>query len=131
MHLKSDERPHECRECQKKFKHRKDLKIHVRFSHLKEKRYFCDFENCGKTFNSRLHYTDHQASHNGAPSIACDECDKLFYSEFKLKNHKSLHTRLFHCNLCEKRFPKEYKLTAHLLVHSGQRNFSCQYCDNK
>jgi KRAB domain-containing zinc finger protein len=112
-------------------KHKKDLKIHFRFSHLKEKRYFCDFAECGKTFNSRLHFNDHQLSHSGTPTFSCEDCQKMFFTEFKLKNHRTLHVRAFSCNLCDKRFPKEYKLKQHLRVHSGLRDFSCSYCDNK
>jgi len=97
----ADERPFECSECKRKFRYRKNLKIHM------------------------------IALHNGERLLQCSFCGKKFYAPKDLKIHERTHTGLkpYSCHLCPKRFNIKEHLTMHIRVHTGERPYKCPICD--
>ena len=65
-------------------------------------------------------------------SIACDICDKSFYSEKGLITHKAtIHDKRFvcTCDLCGKQFTKKDNLKIHIQQYHTNQKFQCSICD--
>ena len=68
--------------------------------------------------------------------VSCEECGKMFPAGQRLKvhilkAHTDEHLLPFKCGICLKGFAKKSDCNSHISVHTGERNFSCQYCDHK
>jgi len=57
--------------------------------------------------------TNHQLTHSGEKTYACDVCVKSFSQSSRLNNYLSTHTgdKLYSCDVCEKSFDKSSSLT--------------------
>lgn len=115
--------------------------------------YFCNNEGCGKTFYCKLLLRLHQKSMHTGRSIVCEVCNKTFPSERSLYSHSMRHKNRvndflyffyfkikltffwghqdrYNCTYCEKKFNNTNSLKRHLAIHSGVREFSCDYCSS-
>ena len=104
------ERNIECGYCDKMFKYKSEMKVHVKKIHLKIKDYFCD--NCDKSFASQTNLNTHLPTHleNNFP---CYICGLKLSRKINLINHmKSLHIE----NVKETKFeqPTPEKLPCHI-----------------
>ena len=74
-----DNRETKCIHCQKEFKTRSNLKIHVKKFHSLK----CEFLNCKTIFmdNAQLE------THKEANHMKCEECGKLFMTKIRLNDH--------------------------------------------
>ncbi|XP_068627221.1 zinc finger protein 221-like [Battus philenor] len=106
-HLKNSanhsERMYECKECKKKFASKVYWRKHCDFYHLHKSQYKCEI------------------------------CNKLFISDWRLKNHRQTHhgltrSRNHTCNVCGKKFFTLSTLRGHQLTHSEQRSYMCEDC---
>ncbi|XP_070318798.1 zinc finger protein 671-like [Odocoileus virginianus] len=81
---------------------------------LPEMSYECN--TCGRVFNCRDLFNNHQKVHTRERSWNCDECGKSFTRKSYVKVHKRLHSgiRPFVCDKCG----KSYISKSHLNVHS-------------
>lgn len=65
----------------------------------------------------------------------CENCGKIFEYPSNLANHVKSHTdeRPFVCKWpsCFKKFKHKYDFNRHMLVHNGEKNFKCDYCEYK
>ncbi|XP_012253673.2 zinc finger protein 271-like [Athalia rosae] len=69
---------------------------------------------------------------------SCDECDKSFEKESKLKTHLRIHERAkeqqdsnfkrFLCHICSKTFRQNTGLMFHMRTHTGYKPHVCKYC---
>ncbi|XP_054153167.1 zinc finger protein ZFP2-like [Oppia nitens] len=96
-----------------------------------DKKYVCEFENCGKRFRQKPHLDAHQAIHTGR-RYACDwpQCGKSFVRKYNLAEHQKLHSTI-NPNMCDypncgKCFSSKYSLTRH---QSAQHNQTLQSTD--
>ena len=56
----------------------------------------------------------------------CNQCDKTWPSEKKLKEHHESHQPMqFKCNLCDQGFRRPNQLRAHMVRHTGIKPYTC------
>ncbi|XP_064113328.1 uncharacterized protein LOC135219989 isoform X2 [Macrobrachium nipponense] len=83
-----EERPFKCQFCQKGFKGRENLKLHIR-THTGEKPYNCGV--CGKAFGGRSDMNRHLRIHTGEKPYPCKVCGKKFARADYLSKHITTH----------------------------------------
>ena len=56
--------------------------------------------------------------------------DKLFYRHIK-RQHELVHTgeKPYSCTYCDKKFTQSHSLKSHERTHKGEKPFACDYCD--
>ncbi|KAL1765769.1 zinc finger protein 850-like, partial [Sigmodon hispidus] len=119
-----EEKPYECFECGKVFKHRSYVMWHQR-THTGEKPYVCN--ECGKAFTHCSTYVLHKRAHTGEKPFECNECGKAFSNRKDLIRHFSIHTgeKPYECTECGKTFNRRSGLTRHQRIHSGEKPYEC------
>lgn len=90
-HLKvhSDEKPHQCTQCNKSYKTACHLKSHIRNTHLNIRSYVCSVCGVG-FFNARI-LSNHQRTHTGEKPFICEICEKAFSFKAGLYLHMQAH----------------------------------------
>ncbi|XP_007654588.1 zinc finger protein PLAGL1 isoform X2 [Ornithorhynchus anatinus] len=134
------QKSHRCAHCEKTF-HRKDhLKNHLQTHDPNKMAFGC--EECGKKYNTKLGYKRHLALH-GANSgdLTCQVCALELGSTELLLDHLRAHARgkppgadkerKHQCDHCERRFYTRKDVRRHLVVHTGCKDFLCQFCSQR
>ena len=91
---------------------------------------------CHKTFASASYLKNHILSHSGEKPLICETCGRKFAQACNLYEHKRTHTapelqeNSHGCTECGKMFLRKQSLVTHMTVHSGRKEFICQYCSN-
>ena len=111
--MNEPEKTYLCKFCDKSFKQRGYLKIHMTI-HTGEKPFSCDY--CGLRFRLKSTMDKHRRLHTGERPFVCDVCKKTFVQDGDLIVHKRLHSgeRPFSCKFCEKKFPSNSNMTKHM-----------------
>lgn len=122
--------------CEKMF-HRKDhLRNHLHTHDPNKEALHCP--ECGKNYNTKLGYRRHLAMHAAASGdLSCKVCLQVFESTQALLEHLKAHSRRpsgsakekkHPCDHCDRRFYTRKDVRRHLVVHTGRKDFLCQYC---
>ncbi|XP_074846547.1 zinc finger protein PLAGL1 isoform X2 [Carettochelys insculpta] len=132
----SPQKSHHCSYCEKTF-HRKDhLKNHLQTHDPNKMAFRC--KDCGKKYNTKLGYKRHLALHaatNG--DLTCQVCSQEFGSTEVLLEHLKSHAekpgsstkeKKHKCDHCERYFYTRKDVQRHMVVHTGCKNFLCQFC---
>jgi uncharacterized Zn-finger protein len=97
-----ERKPYECNYCDYKTSRNERLIYHLDNCHSNEhkleKRFKCDFDECGKSYISLS----------------------------SLRQHRLSHSML--CKVCKKGFKSNFHLTQHILTHSNVKNIECNHC---
>ncbi|XP_043252158.1 zinc finger protein 557-like isoform X13 [Colletes gigas] len=120
------ERPYECVFCNKRFKTKEFLKIHLK---QHNKRFVCDICDVSKVsgYDLRLH----KMKHNKEYMANCEICGKGFYTKQTLDRHMITHTgeKPFICKICKTPYASAAYLNTHMKSHGEREKFKCSMCD--
>jgi hypothetical protein len=119
---------HECSLCNKMFRRKNDLKIHLR-THIAVKPYQCLYSD--KELADKSVLDVHLRTHTGEKPYECSYCDKAFTQKGNLSRHLRTHTgeKPYECSYCDKAFAVKSNLSRHLRTHTGEKPYECSYCD--
>ena len=115
MLIHSDECPHECLTCGKRFKQKINLTRHLRV-HTGERPYTCFL--CDRSFSLSIHLSRHMLTHTKETPYTCSTCGKGFNQKGTLTRHMRIHTHV--CSVCHKSFDTSGSLSRHLTTHQSQ-----------
>lgn len=124
-----EDKTHICNICNKSFKLRCSLQVHLRI-HAQETPYICPY--CEKPFSDGSNYRRHLRLHTNEKPYTCNICEKSFTLMSTLKLHISTHTleKPFVCTVCNKAFSQRGNLKNHLKIHTKNRELHlCPFCE--
>lgn len=112
--------PVKCEACDKVFKDKQSLSVHVRRDHLMDRRYKCT--ECDKSFFKTSDYKHHLLKHSGLRSYKCDVCSKAFGRAYTLREHMKIHdnVRMFKCDYCNHKFIQKCSWKCHMKTKHGE-----------
>lgn len=89
---------------------------------------------CHKRFKNVYALKQHGYVHK-EKTLKCDDCDKVFSRERKLKEHKKTHLlnrETYSCGICQKELLSKFALKCHQSLHQLSREmFKCKICGNE
>lgn len=140
--IHSDRKPFSCQVCERTF-HRKDhLKNHIKVHSPSKKVYVCERPDCKKEYTSNLSFRKHLALHAAEDgSLECQICYSTFENKDQILYHLKIHAgsrtvknpneKKFTCEHCDRKFFTKKDVRRHLVVHTGMRDFLCQFCPQR
>ncbi|XP_037317512.2 zinc finger protein 11-like [Pungitius pungitius] len=113
--------PHDCPDCEKKFKFASSLVAHT-VIHTGERPHRCS--DCGRCFSFRQSLDRHRHTHRTGRKYDCVVCGENFRSPSGRAEHELTHAAdgPHACHHCGKRFNWELALARHLKTHAGDPN---------
>ncbi|TRY70302.1 hypothetical protein TCAL_02451 [Tigriopus californicus] len=132
----STARPWICPTCGKTFRNDKDLRIHERTVHsdqVQVKKETSDkpksCELCAETFKNYNAYHYHKKTKH-CLGHTCVKCDFVAPTQGQLDMHMRKHTgeKPFSCRFCDKKFTRASLRKVHEARHTGNSLFSCTTC---
>ncbi|XP_026182860.1 zinc finger protein 132-like isoform X2 [Mastacembelus armatus] len=113
--------PHDCPDCEKKFKFASSLIAH-RVIHTGERPHRCN--DCGRCFSFRQSLDRHRHTHKTGRKYDCIICGETFHSLSARTEHKQAHMEngVYTCQQCNKKFNWELALARHLKTHTDDHN---------
>ena len=82
----TDEKPFQCKKCDKKFKRKGDLNVHVKVVHDQIKNHTCEI--CSRSFGRKQDLNKHIRCHTGIRDYVCLICDMKFTRSCHLRRHE-------------------------------------------
>lgn len=130
MHSDLDPEGIKCEICQRGFKTKNNLYLHLKI-HKKQYAIYC--EGCGKGFSCRSSHDAHYKHVHQGLRFKCDICEKSFTTEVYLQSHKRLHDpnyvkRKYNCDQCEQFFYNTSGLQNHIRVKHLNQLHVCEVC---
>lgn len=123
------EEPDMCKQCDKMFKTKKELRAHHLEFHkvMRLKGYKCRI--CHEDFDMEHKFNEHLKIH----PLECHICGKLFFRRQGLKLHIARHegVKPYKCDLCDKAFLVKQKLEEHRNCHTGNAPIQCPMCPER
>ena len=85
------------------------MRKHYKHHFPTEKRYYCPFEGCGKSFTASYNLTIHYRIHIGKQPYKCQKCGKCFFDRANYKYHVTSK----HININSKKLICQHKNCEH------------------
>ncbi|KAM7340809.1 hypothetical protein ACRRTK_001424 [Alexandromys fortis] len=137
MATHSPQKLHQCTHCEKTFNRKDHLKNHLQTHDPNKIAYIC--EECGKKYHTMLGYKRHLALHSASSGdLTCGVCAvQLGSTEVLLvhlkshaeeKAHHAPREKKHQCDHCDRCFYTRKDVRRHLVVHTGCKDFLCQFC---
>ncbi|XP_033470857.2 uncharacterized protein LOC117249357 isoform X2 [Epinephelus lanceolatus] len=129
-HQKVSVGPHDCPDCEKKFKFASSLIAH-RVIHTGERPHRCN--DCGRCFSFRQSLDRHRHTHKTGRKYSCAICRETFDSLSARTEHKQTHMEdsVYTCHQCKKKFNWELALARHLKTHTDYHDTNKPTGDHK
>lgn len=120
-------RRYTCDHCQKVYKTKGRLVVHIARSHS-DISYKCEL--CNKVFKCKRYLLNHIAIMHTAEQHRCDLCSKVFSAKLLLEKHVvRVHSPIRHvCSICTREFKTKTHLQRHMSTHIGERH-ECEVCN--
>jgi len=134
-HLLQHQRTHtkllECKDCDKRFSRKNELKRHRLVKHENPNAFQCKV--CKKNLSNKNSLRSHLKAHeeNQAKPFKCLKCQKTFRMKRSLQSHqKYMHSTFkpFACDLCPKTFSVFRQIRIHVETHKIDKKFKCEVC---
>ncbi|KAF5275678.1 hypothetical protein FQA39_LY06790 [Lamprigera yunnana] len=119
-----------CHLCQKQFRMRGSLMIHLRVAHFNYLQSNCRKVNTDITNDVPQLQNAEKRKGVQDKNWECDVCSKLFTTKYFLKKHKRLHTgeMPYYCSQCNKYFTFQQSYHKHMLYHTDNKPHTCAEC---
>lgn len=116
-----------CSFCEKECSNDNDLSFHVNKVHLQIKPYNCDM--CERQFYTENNLKNHKKVHSLPSKETCEFCGNTLKSRKQLVIHvrKHINVKPFCCQVCGQAFYSAFKATEHMKVYHGG-SFFCRIC---
>lgn len=125
-------KPFQCKDCDAAYGYMDTLVDHYT-SHHTSQRFEC--MSCEMTFGKKDSLRRHVLmvhKREGKFMHQCKICERMFKYSHHARRHERYHlgtqTRKFKCSDCSKTFVSKQDLIRHGDVHSGRKDYLCQYC---
>uniref|UniRef100_A0A8C8W8H9 C2H2-type domain-containing protein n=1 Tax=Peromyscus maniculatus bairdii TaxID=230844 RepID=A0A8C8W8H9_PERMB len=137
MATHSPQKNHQCAHCEKSFNRKDHLKNHLQTHDPNKISYIC--QDCRRKYHTMLGYKRHMALHSASGGgLICKVCSaELGSTEVLLthlkahreeKSHHATREKKHQCDHCERCFYTRKDVRRHLVVHTGCKDFLCQFC---
>lgn len=131
----TNERPHKCHMCDKRYKRESDLRKHINIKHCGQPPYKCTV--CDEKFRIKRDCEYHQAFHDVSsgpgPGPMHDKCGETFSRRDEPGGSHVIAThcaeRSFKCRLCGFSSVNQFLLEKHEKLHDPARHHKCDVCD--
>lgn len=116
-----------CSFCEKECSNDNELSVHVNKIHLQIKPYSCDM--CERQFYTESNLKNHKRVHSMPSKETCEFCSKTLRSRKQLVIHvrKHIGAKPFCCQVCGQAFYSASKARKHMRINHGGR-FCCRIC---
>lgn len=104
-----------CPYCGKILKSRKTFLVHKRsHQNVSERKFKCQYVDCNKAFNFKIHLENHERCHSGDKPFKCNKCSASFRQVYQLTLHNRKHDGIvIQCSKCRIRLKSKNQLQAH------------------
>ena len=115
-----------CYECDKSFKSKKDLKKHLKASHVRK----IKFKICEESFDKNCYLEEHiREKHETEEQYQCDKCEKTFTLKWRMKKHTEGHEMVLKkCHYFNNKKSCPFEKIGCMFDH--KRSGPCQYGNN-
>ena len=134
--MHANQRNHQCKKCERKFKSAAHLNRHKNSVHIGNRPFQCDI--CEKTYKTASVLQEHRQQVHEPPKHECNVCQKKFTSSNGLNSHMATAhdvgtKETISCEICEKLFThhsnlNRHKATVHREKVGNIESFVCELC---
>ena len=125
-----------CPICDKHFKEKRNIKIHIKRVHENQKNYKCDLCNyrCYRKFEMLLHHRNIHSKEFLDTKVLCTECGRTMRNNSDLRRHQQkqhLKIKRFKCESCDFTSFEKSATILHGRTHLSFKNrdfFPCDHC---
>ncbi|XP_052767887.1 zinc finger protein 69-like [Mya arenaria] len=123
-----------CNFCQKQYRHKRDLRSHIRKKHPSED---LKCKLCRKEFSCKEQMVVHLKQEH---DIKCEVCEEVFVNEQSFRRHITKSDKCayitttgqlnntYECEICKKIFVQRKNLDLHKATHKGDHKYECIEC---